>query len=426
MAPRPRPARADRPEPQPRGSRPPRGRDARATTPQRGDRRPDRRPAPARTPATHRIEVTFLPGLADVVAAEVTELLAPASPPRPVPGRDDTLAFMHRGPLDDPRLLRLRTAVAVFAVLTFDVPRPKSLTSGEHLPRIAAALDASARLGARRTFRFEAAGRESSVFQRLAALLSEASRMDHRADDGEILVRFRRTPGSRAGGAGGARGTDRAGGAGSADRAGGAGGDAGWDVLVRLGGPPLSAREWRVADYPGAVNATIAAAIVRLAGVRARDRVVNLMCGSGTLLVERLLAGPAAVALGVDVSADAVAATRENVAAAGLTDQVRLDVADVLAPGGTWRDAGPFDLVLVDPPWGTTHGSHATSAAVHAQLLEAAHAVCAPGGRLVVLTHEITVMERCLRVASGLWQERAAVRVFAKGHHPRIYLLDRR
>lgn len=426
MAPRPRPARADRPEPQPRGSRPSRGRDARATTPQRGDRRPDRRPAPARTPATHRIEVTFLPGLADVVAAEVTELLAPASPPRPVPGRDDTLAFMHRGPLDDPRLLRLRTAVAVFAVLTFDVPRPKSLTSGEHLPRIAAALDASARLGARRTFRFEAAGRESSVFQRLAALLSEASRMDHRADDGEILVRFRRTPGSRAGGAGGARGTDRAGGAGSADRAGGAGGDAGWDVLVRLGGPPLSAREWRVADYPGAVNATIAAAIVRLAGVRARDRVVNLMCGSGTLLVERLLAGPAAVALGVDVSADAVAATRENVAAAGLTDQVRLDVADVLAPGGTWRDAGPFDLVLVDPPWGTTHGSHATSAAVHAQLLEAAHAVCAPGGRLVVLTHEITVMERCLRVASGLWQERAAVRVFAKGHHPRIYLLDRR
>ncbi|WP_258725499.1 methyltransferase [Cellulomonas sp. NS3] len=412
MAPRPRPSRADRPEP--RGSRPPRGRDARATTPPRGDRRPDRRPAPARTPATHRIEVTYLPGLADVVAAEITEVLAPARPPVPVPGRDDTLTFAHRGPLDDPRLLALRTAVAVFAVLTFDVPRPKSLTSGEHLPRIAAALDASARLGARRTFRFEAAGRESSVFQRLAALLSEASRMDHRADDGEILVRFRRTPGARAGGTSGASGT------------GGAGGDAGWDVLVRLGGPPLSARAWRVADYPGAVNATIAAAIVRLAGVRARDRVVNLMCGSGTLLVERLLAGPAAVALGVDVSAEAVAATRENVAAAGLTDQVRLDVADVLAPGGTWRDAGPFDLVLVDPPWGTTHGSHATSAAVHAQLLEAAHAVCAPGGRLVVLTHEITVMERCLRVASGLWQERAAVRVFAKGHHPRIYLLDRR
>lgn len=383
--------------------------------------------------------MTFLPGLADVVADEITALLAPARPPVPVPGRDDTLAFPHHGRLDDPRLLALRTAVAVFAVLTFDVPRPKSLTSGEHLPRIAAALDASARLGARRTFRFEAAGRESTVFQRLAAVLAEASRMDHHADEGEILVRFRRTPGRRAVPAEGPQRPERTGGAsrgggparpGAGPAAGGAAGggaaEPGWDVLVRLGGPPLSARAWRVADYPGAVNATIAAAIARLAGVRPTDRVANLMCGSGTLLVERLLAGPAAVAVGVDVSAEAVAATRENVAAAGLTDDVRLDVADVLAPGGTWRDAAPFDLLLADPPWGTTHGSHATSAAVHAGLLEAAHAVCAPGGRLVVLTHEITVMERCLRAASGLWQQRAAVRVFAKGHHPRIYVLDRR
>lgn len=375
--------------------------------------------------------MTFLPGLADVVADEITELLAPARPPVPVPGRDDTLVLEHHGRLDDPRLLALRTAVAVFAVLTFDVPRPRSLTSGEHLPRIAAALDASARLGARRTFRFEAAGRESTVFQRLAAVLAEASRMDHHADEGEILVRFRRTPGRRTvpaegPGRAGRLGGDARGAHGAGRPAAGAGGEPGWDVLVRLGGPPLSARAWRVADYPGAVNATIAAAIARIAGVRPTDRVANLMCGSGTLLVERLLAGPAALAVGVDVSAEAVAATRENVAAAGLADDVRLDVADVLAPGGAWRDGAPFDLLLADPPWGTTHGSHATSAAVHSGLLEAAHTVCAPGGRLVVLTHEITVMERCLRAASGLWQERAAVRVFAKGHHPRIYVLDRR
>lgn len=419
MTPPARPRRDDRAG-DPRRREPGRGEPARAGAGRSGPRRDTRagagtgsrttyRAAPARTRPTHRLEVTFLPGLADVVADEVTELLSPVRPPVPVPGRDDALLVTHTGALDDPRLLRLRTAVAVFAVLTFDVPRPRSLVSGEHLPRIAAALDASVRLGAARSFRFEAAGRDSAVFQRLAAELSSATRMRHDEDEGEVVVRFRRTPRTP-----------------GSDRGPAAGGEPGWDVLVRLGGRPLSARTWRVTDYPGAVNATIAAAIARMAGVRPEDRVVNLMSGSGTLLVERLLAGPAAVAVAVDNAPEAVSATTDNLAAAGFGRTARVDHADVLSPKGAWRALGPFDLVLADPPWGSLHGSHATSAEVHTGLLRAAHEVCAPGGRLVVLTHEITIMERCLRAASGEWQERAAMRVFAKGHHPRVYVLDRR
>jgi predicted ABC-type transport system involved in lysophospholipase L1 biosynthesis ATPase subunit len=87
---------------------------------------------------------------------------------------------------------------------------------------------------------------------------------------------------------------------------------------------------------------------------------------------------------------------------------------------------GPFDVVYADPPWGTLHGSHATAADVHAGLLRAAHRVTADGGTLVVLTHEITVMERCLRQADALWTPRETVRVFAKGHHPRVYVLGKR
>lgn len=63
----------------------------------------------------------------------------------------------------------------------------------------------------------------------------------------------------------------------------------GWDVLVRLSTFPLSARSWRAEGYHAAVNATVAAAMVRLSQPRSGDRVVNLMCGSGTILVERLL-----------------------------------------------------------------------------------------------------------------------------------------
>lgn len=370
------------------------------------------RPAPARVeprraparlatgrarPVHQLLEVTFLPGLADVVAEEITERLAPARPPWAVPGREDALFVAHHGPLA--RTLSLRTAVAVFLVLGFDVPRPKSLTSGEHLPRIVEAVRASVQLSGARSFRFEAAGHDSPVFQRLAVQLADATGLTHDDEAGEVVLRFRRTPGRSE--------------------------DAGWDVLVRLGARPLSARAWRVSDFPGAVNATIAAAVVRLAGLDPTDRVVNLMCGSGTLLVERLLAGATASALGVDLAPDAVAATRENLAAAGTASRATVVMDDVRAPDAAWREDGPFDLVLADPPWGTLHGSHTASAALHADLLRVAHEVTAPGARLVVLTHEIKVMERCVRDADALWRVRTELRVFAKGHHPRIYLLDR-
>ena len=86
---------------------------------------------------------------------------------------------------------------------------------------------------------------------------------------------------------------------------------------------------------------------------------------------------------------------------------------------------GAFDLLLADPPWGTLHGSHETNATLHAGLLTAAYEAAAPGARLVVLTHEIKIMERAVRDADALWHVRDQVRVFAKGHHPRIYVLDR-
>ncbi|GEA80261.1 RsmD family RNA methyltransferase [Cellulomonas uda] len=364
-----------------------------------------RRPAPARvasppSPRRTRVELTFLGGLGDVLADEVREVLA--VDPRPVPGRDDALVV----DLPGDRLAqvrRLRTAVAAFVVLHHDVPRPKSLLSGEHLQRIVDAAYASLRVAGSSTFRFEAAGADSAVFARLGDELARATGLKHDATDGELVVKVRR----------GARRDERT--------------DPGWDVLVRVGPRPLSARSWRVADFPGAANATIAAAMVRLAGVRDEDRVLNLMCGSGTLLVERLLAGGAAGAVGIDLDEHALAASRENLEAAGLTRQVTLVRADALDPSvwPTGPATEPADLVLADPPWGTLHGSHADARAVHAGLLRAAHAASAPGARLVVLTHEVKVMEAAVREAAALWRAHPPVRVYAKGHHPRIWLLDR-
>lgn len=389
---------------------------------ERRGRQPAPRPARERaTPPTAArptgtlVELTYLDGLRDVLHDEVVEVLAPRRAPVDVAGRDDALAVRLDGPLAD--VLRLRTAVAAYVSLHFDVPRPRSLTSGDHLARVVDAVYASLRVAGSSSFRFEAAGSDSTVFARLADLLHDATGLLHDPDEGELVVRVRR-------GARGPRTGTRGRSGGDARRA-DADADPGWDVLVRVGPRPLSVRTWRAADYPGALNATIAAAMVRLGGVRDEDRVLNLMCGSGTLLVERLLAGPAASAVGVDVSPEALDAARTNLAAARV--RAPLVAADVLTstpgPGGPW-EAGAFDLVLVDPPWSGLHGDHATAVDVHAGVLRAARAAAAPGARCVVVTHEVKVMERCLREASALWSVRDTLRVFAKGHHPRVYVLD--
>lgn len=344
---------------------------------------------------------------------EVDEVLHPQRHARAVPGRDDALLVHHTGRVAD--VLRLRTAVAAYVSVHFDVPRPRSLTSGDHLARVVDAVGLSLRAATSRSFRFEAAGADSAVFARLASLVSQATGLTHDADDGELVIRVRRghrRPGSDA--------------------------DPGWDVLVRVGPRPLSARTWRVVDYPGAANATIAAAMVRLAGVRPGDRVANLMCGSGTLLVERLLAGPLTSAVGVDTAPDAVEAAHANLEAAGFAvasadrasgsppaPPVRLVTGDAL-DAAAWAGDGPgYDLLLADPPWGGLHGEHSTNQALHAGLLRAAHAASRPGARLLVLTHEVRVMQRCLRDAGDLWTLREELRVFAKGHHPRVFVLDR-
>ncbi|PPK98348.1 23S rRNA G2445 N2-methylase RlmL [Kineococcus xinjiangensis] len=384
------PERTQRERPQPERTQRERPQPARAQSARSGAARSQ--PARVSEPSVHRLELVHLPGLADVVRGELAELPA-VRRVRAVPGREDALDVEWSGGLRG--ALRLRTVVAPFLRLHFDVPRPRSLLSGEHFPRLLTALRTARDLDPAtpvRSFRFDAAGRDSTVLRLLADQITAAARLRHDPDDGAVVIRLRR-------------------------------GGEGWDVLVRLGARPLSARAWRRVGHPAAANATVAAAMTRLGGCAPGDRVANLMCGSGTLLVERLLAGPAALAVGVDASEEAVAATRENLAAAGLAEGARLVVADVESP--EWAAEGPFDLLLADPPWGDKAGRHSESEQVHRLLLSRAAEVAAPGARLVVLTHEIRVMGRCLREAAASWGLVSELSVFHKGHHPRIYVLHR-
>ncbi|HXN31392.1 MAG TPA: HEAT repeat domain-containing protein [Polyangiaceae bacterium] len=133
---------------------------------------------------------------------------------------------------------------------------------------------------------------------------------------------------------------------------------------------------WRRRDVPAASHPTIAAALARVAGVRADDVVWDPFVGSGGELVERALSGPYASLAGSDIDASALSAARENLDAAGFP--ARLDQSDALAhaPRGV-------TLILTNPPMGRRASRSPELADTLDRFVAHASSVLVPGGRLV-------------------------------------------
>jgi 23S rRNA G2445 N2-methylase RlmL len=202
-------------------------------------------------------------------------------------------------------------------------------------------------------------------------------------------------------------------------------GGPGWEGLVRLGRRPLSARPWRVCDRPGALDASVVAVMVALAGPAAGHRVLNVACGSGTLLVERLLRAPATAAVGVDVDPAALACARANLAAAGCAGRAALVRADA---GRLPLAAATVDELVCDLPFGMVVGTPRDNERLYPRLLAEAARVAAPRARLVAITASRRLFERLAGDAPA-WRllERAPLRLPTRTRplSPCLYVLER-
>jgi 23S rRNA G2445 N2-methylase RlmL len=341
------------------------------------------------------VECDVLPGMEGILARELRRRFHGQVGRLAETGRA-SLRFTFEGSLAE--LLTLRTAHAAYLALAFSGRRPTALLGHQNLRALLERINVIRSLhpaGSVCTFRFGAAGRDTSTFRRLATELEAQSGLRHDPDDGELLIRIRP----------------------SAEP------DDGWEALIRLSPRPLSTRDWRVVNYPGALNATIAAAMVELTQPRSDDRFINLMCGSGTILVERLLRCRAAEARGVDISREALDAAKANLTAAGVAGRVRLMESDAVLTG---LDMARYTALAADLPYGNLIGSHRDNVTLYPLLLEEAARMAAPHARFAVVTHDIKLFDATLEDAARRWDVENTLRVFQGGQRPQIYLLRRR
>lgn len=334
----------------------------------------------------HDLVLEVLDGCGDSALTEA-ELLGPAQSIGPT----ELTLFTE----DLNAVRTLRRVVAAYSTLSIPARRPRELLETSVQQRLGEILQDIARQRPRQRFhglRLEAAGADTPDMQRLAAALAERAGIPEDPDDGDLVARIRRGPT----------------------------GDT-WQVLLRTTPRPLATRHWRTVNYPGAVNATIAATVLDLLQVGSDDDLLDLTCGSGTFLIEQLHQVAPARAVGVDLEAAALDAARTHQRAArrkGRIDWIEGDVREVPLEGG-------FTRLVTNPPWGTLHGEHATNEDLLADLLERAAQLAAPTARLGVLTHEITRMHRVLEERAAGWRSLREHRFFQKGHHPRLFLLER-
>lgn len=343
---------------------------------------------------THECEADVSEGLEDIAWRELKTLFEDRIESSLLPKRPGALRFQYTGNLW--HLLRLRTAQAVYLVEQYDIPRPKALLGDQHFKRL---LDQIARVrdlspaDAYRTLRLSAAGSDSAVMTRLRDELAIKLGLTPDDREGDLLIRLRRIPQS----------------------------EAGWETLVRLSPRPLAARAWRVCNREGALNAAVAQAMVMLTQPTPDDTFLNIMCGSGTLLIERAAYGPAASLIGYDHDPTALECARRNVEAAGYTEQIRLRQAD--ARDLTLADKS-VDVICGDLPFGNLVGSHEGNLELYPAVLRELARIARPGARAALISQEVRLLEGLLD-ESPHWEKLQAIRVALGGLHPRIFLLKR-
>ena len=178
---------------------------------------------------------------------------------------------------------------------------------------------------------------------------------------------------------------------------------------VRLSDRTMRHRTYKLDHVQASLRPTVAAAMVRLAGIGPEMTVLDPFCGAGTILAEvitvaeqRSKAGAVRV-LGGDIDPNAVFVTSQNLEHVGRAALARWDATALPLEGAS------VDRIVSNPPF----GKQLSSIEQIGPLYEAAAAewdrVLKPGGRAVLLAMEIEGLKRVL--TGRRWQQVRQTRV---------------
>ncbi len=196
-------------------------------------------------------------------------------------------------------------------------------------------------------------------------------------------------------------------------------------IGMRLSDRTMRHRFERKVELPASLRPSVAAAMIFLTEPQPGDVFLDPMAGSGTILYERMQAGPFGRLLGGDIDPERVDAARKNVrgtrkkpGAGSAQPDIRQWDARQLP-----LDDASVDKVATNLPFGKQLRGSQTPAKLYPPILAELQRVVRPGGRIVLLTSEYDLIKEEVRKLPRLTIT-TGYSVAVLGVWGRIYIVD--
>ncbi len=170
--------------------------------------------------------------------------------------------------------------------------------------------------------------------------------------------------------------------------------DAYYIGVQRFQADQLPHRAARTAERAGSLPHEIAGAMVEMAFVQPGERVLDPVCGTGTLLIEAAAVQSDLVLHGYDVDHRAIQAATKNLATIANPAQLELSVVDSREPR---LPPASIDVILANLPFGVQFGDTATNQALYESFFAAWAPLLSQQGRMVVLTADQEALNGALK-----------------------------
>jgi tRNA G10 N-methylase Trm11 len=177
-------------------------------------------------------------------------------------------------------------------------------------------------------------------------------------------------------------------------------------------------------ELPASLRPSMAAAMVFLTEPQPGDTFLDPLCGSGTILLERLYQAPAVAILGGDIEPERVAAARQNLS--GVPNNYK-KIPVTIRQWDAQRlplENASVDKIATNLPFGKQIAVQQELGDLYSALFQEMERVVKPGGRIVLLSSEFELVKSCIRPFSHL-SITTGYSVSTLGRWGRIHLIER-
>lgn len=191
-------------------------------------------------------------------------------------------------------------------------------------------------------------------------------------------------------------------------------------IGLRVSDETMRHRTYKINHIEASLRPTAAAALVMLTKPKPHDVFLDPMCGAGTTLIERALAGRYTEIIGGDISPEAAEQARANIG--NKYKPIRVEDWDARALP---LDEGSVTAVTCNLPFGVQISTPEENRRLYPAVMKELKRVMALGARAALMTSDTRALTRALERTSGMYVDTAHT-VVVLGRRTQIVVVQKR